>query len=148
MIKKILFFSLVFQTLYSHEYKAVFDCSSSDSKFIVSRMLLIEKTIKMIEDEGQKAVFAITLHGGCVAMTSAAYDEIVPDDEMIYIKKAQETIQNLATKKGVEIVACNMSLNANSIDSDDVLPFVKISKNSFLDTIKYQNLGYALMPLK
>ena len=38
-----------------------------------------------------------------------------------------------------------MSLNANGIDQKDVLPFVDISENSFIDTMGYQNHGYAIM---
>ena len=41
-----------------------------------------------------------------------------------------------------------MSLNANTIEKADVVQDVKISKNSFIDTIAYQNDGYALMTFK
>jgi len=41
-----------------------------------------------------------------------------------------------------------MSLANNAIEQSEVLPFIKISSNSFLDTIAYQNDGYALMSFK
>lgn len=132
----------------AQEYKSVFDCSSGNARFVMTRMNLIERTMNMIEQDGDKANFAITLHAGCVPMVSDVYDEIVPDEDMPYIKKAQESIIRLSQKKKVKIIVCAMSLNANAIDNKEVLPFIQISKNSFIDTIGLQNQGYALMTFK
>ena len=114
----------------------------------MSRMGLIEKTMNMIEKDGNTANFVITLHGGCVPMVSNIYNELVPDEDMPYIKKAQESIIRLAQDKKVKIIVCAMSLNANAIEEKEVLPFIQISKNSFIDTIGLQNQGYALMTFK
>ena len=133
----------------AEEYKAVFDCSSNKASYIASRMMLVERTMSMIEKRGNKPVFAITLHGGCVPIVSKNYDEIFMDEEdMLSIQRAQESIIRLSKKKGVEITACAIALNANAIAQEDVLPFVHISENSFIDTIAYQNCGYALMTFK
>lgn len=139
---------LLLGTLQAQEYKAVFDCSSSDAHFIKSRMWLVGKTIDMIEQKGDKATVAITLHGGCVAMVSKDYDMIVADEEIADIKKAQEYLIGLSKRKNIKITTCAMSLAGNAIEKDDVLPFVSISENSFIDTIGYQNSGYALMTFK
>jgi intracellular sulfur oxidation DsrE/DsrF family protein len=138
----------LFGTIEAQEYKAVFDCSSDDARYISGRMILVEKTINMIEKRGDKAKVAITLHGGCVPMASRVYDEIIVDEDMPYIQNAQNIITRLAKKKGVEIVACAMSLDANGLEQQEVLPFVRISENSFIDTIAYQNRGYAVMTFK
>ena len=132
----------------AQEYKSVFDCSSDNARFVMTRMNLIERTMDMIEKDGDTANFVITLHGGCVPMVSDVYDEIVPDEEMPYIKMAQESIRRLAQEKKVKIIVCAMSLNAHAIDKKEVLPFIQISKNSFIDTIYLQNKGYALMTFK
>ena len=146
---KILLTLLIFLGItQASEYKAVFDCSSSDAGFIKSRMWLIGKTIDMIEKRGDKATVAITLHGGCVQMVAQDYEMIVPDEDIKNIEKAQNYLILLSKRKNVEIVACAMSLNSNAIEKSDVLPFVKISENSFIDTIGYQNSGYALMTFK
>ena len=130
------------------EYKAVFDCSSGDADYIKSRMWLIGKTMDMIEQKGDKATFAITLHGNCVPMVSKAYDEIVDDEDEEAIGIAQKRLQTLATKRHVKVIACAMSLDVNGIEKKEVLPFVTISPNSFVDTIRLQNRGYALMTFK
>ena len=150
MIMKVYIFFMVglLSFMQAKEYKSVFDCSSDNARFIKSRMGLIEKTMHMIEKDGNTANFVITLHGGCVPMVSNIYHELVPDQEMPYIKKAQESIKRLAQDKKVKIIVCAMSLNANAIEEKEVLPFIQISKNSFIDTIGLQNQGYALMTFK
>jgi intracellular sulfur oxidation DsrE/DsrF family protein len=78
----------------------------------------------------------------------SAYKDIVDDEDIPTIKKAQESIRRLAKEKKVKIIACAMSWEANAIEPKEVLPFVTISENSFIDTIGYQNNGYALMTFK
>lgn len=139
---------ILLSTLQAREYKAVFDCSSDDARFILGRMNLIEKTMLMIQKRGDKTKFALTLHGGCVPMVSREYAEVIYDEDQPYIQKAQETIARLSKRKGFEVVACAMSLENNGLEQKDVLPFVRISPNSFIDTIGYQNDGYGLMTFK
>ena len=139
---------VIFGTLQAKEYKAVFDCSSSDAHYIKTRMWLIDKTMSMIEKKGDKANFVITLHGSCVPMVSKTFEDIVNDNDMPDIQKAQDYLTHLAKKRDVKVVACAMSLRSNVIEKEDVLDFVHISANSFIDTIGYQNDGYALMTFK
>ncbi|HIP15246.1 MAG TPA: hypothetical protein EYG74_07140 [Sulfurimonas autotrophica] len=149
MKKYILFiFFLFFSTTQAKEYKVIYDCSSSDASYIKSRMWLIGKTIDMMQEQGNTSKVVLTLHGGCVAMVSKDYDMIVPDEDVQSIEQAQDYLKSLSKRKNIHIIACAMSLSANAIDKKEVLPFVHISKNSFLDTIKYQNKGYAIMTFK
>ncbi len=136
--------SLFLTVANAHEYKSVFDCNAKDMSYIASRMVLVERTMDMIEKNGNSANFAITLHGTCAKIVSKDYDLIVKDDEIESAKLAQAELIKL-DKRGVKIVVCAMSLNANAIDESSVISSAKISPNSFLDTIKYQNDGYALM---
>jgi intracellular sulfur oxidation DsrE/DsrF family protein len=135
-------------TLQAEDYKAVFDCSSGNAGFIKSRMWLVGKTIDMIEEQGDTAKVAITIHGKCAIIVSKEYDMTVPDEDLESIKKAQNYLISLSKRKNVKIITCSMSLASNTIEKKDVLPFVNISKNSFLETIRYQNKGYALMTFK
>ena len=148
MFKYVMMIIVTFTTLSAKEYKAVFDCSSSDANYIKSRIWLVGKTIDMIKEQGDTSQVVLTLHGGCVTMVSKLYNEIVPDEDVQNIKQAQDYLKSLSKRKNVKIIACAMSLNANAIDKKEVLPFIQIVKNSFIDTIYYQNLGYALMPFK
>jgi len=131
--------------LSAKEYKVVFNCSSGDANYINTRVWLVGKTIEMIEEQGDKARVAMTLHGACVPMVSKEFYEIVDMEDVTDIQEAQKNLVALMESKKVEVVACAMSLARSEIDHKDVLPMVKISKNSFIDTIRYQNDGYALM---
>jgi len=111
-------------------------------------MWLVGKTFDMIEKKGDKADFVLTLHGGCVPMISKVFDEVVAEEDEADIKKAQEYLIELVKKKKIKVIACAISLSVNAIQRSEVLPFVSISENSFIDLIHYQNQGYALMTFK
>jgi len=145
-MKQILLLFLTLATMLSaQDYKAVFNCNANDMQYVASRMVLVERTMDMIEQKGNTPKFAITIHGGCAPIVSKNYDEIVLDDnDLSSIELSQKQLIKLADR-GVEIVVCAMSLNANTIPKEDVIESVKISPNSFLETIHYQNSGYALM---
>ena len=138
-------FSIVVAALNAQEYKAVFNCNSNDMQYIASRMVLVERTMDMIEKNGGTSKFVITIHGGCAPIVSKNYDEIILDEkDLASVDLSQKQLVKLANR-GIEIVVCAMSLNANTIDESNVIPSVKISPNSFIETISYQNNGYALM---
>ncbi|MBN2782899.1 MAG: DsrE family protein [Campylobacterales bacterium] len=148
IFKTVLFITLLSISLEAKEYKAVFDCSSGDADFIKSRMWLIGKTADMIKAKGDKSTFALTIHGKCTAITSKDYDMIVDEKDIEATKKAQEHLIKLIKEKDVKTTVCAMSLASNSIEEDSILESIKISPNSFLDTIEYQNSGYAIMTFK
>lgn len=134
--------------LMGREYKAVFDCSSGDPRYIASRMAVVEETIRLIELRGDTIKIALTLHGGCVPAVTRNIDEMMELNDAEIMKKARDSITRIHEVPGSEVVACAMSLDANGIDKSEVLPFVRISEDSFIDTIGYQNDGYALMAFK
>jgi len=145
-MKRLFFiFLIMLSTVHAKEYKAVFNCNAKDMQYVASRMVLIERTMDMVQEKGDVPKFALTIHGGCAPIVSKNFDEIVLDDsDLGSIELSQKQLIRLADR-GVEIVVCAMSLNANTIPKEDVIPAVKISPNSFLETISYQNSGYALM---
>ncbi|WP_297440986.1 DsrE family protein [Sulfurimonas sp.] len=147
-MKIIILTLMIFLNLQAREYKVVFDCSSSDAHYVKSRMWLIGKTMDMIEKKGDTVKAALTLHGSCVAMVSKDFDMIVPDEEVTEVQQSQKYLKALSKRKNISITVCAMSLASNAIEQSEVLPFIKISSNSFLDTIAYQNDGYALMSFK
>lgn len=143
-----IFFLLLSSSIFAKDYKAIFDCSSKNVGYITSRMFLIERTIDMIEKNGDSVKFALTIHGSCAAITSVNFDEIVAEEDFESMKRAQDQLKVLAKEKDVAVTVCAMSLNANTIEEEDVLDFIHISPNSYIETIGYQNDGYALMTFK
>jgi len=147
-MRHIILILLALLVLQAQELKIIYDCSSSDASYIKSRMWLIGKTIDMIKENKDSSDTILTLHGDCVPMVSKEYEMIVDEKDLEDTKKAQEYLTSLSKRKNVQIIVCEMSLARKSIEKDDVLEFINISKNSFIDTIKYQNKGYALMTFK
>lgn len=130
---------------YAFEYKAVFDCSSKDMGYIASRMVLVERTMDMMEQNGDTVKAAVTIHGGCAPIVSKNFDELILDQESLKAAAlAQKQLVKLS-QRGVDVIVCDISLNANTIPKEDVIKEVKRSQNSFIETIGYQNKGYALM---
>lgn len=148
LFKLLLLLTAAVMTLQAKEYKALFDCSSGNFSYVKSRMWLVGNTIDMIEAQGDTASVVLTLHGKCVPIVSEAFDEVVDDKDIPNTKKAQAWLIELSKRNNVKVIACSMSLQSNDIDEDDVLPFVTISDNSFIETIMYQNEGYAFMAFK
>ena len=148
--KPFFYLLVLFATLMqAKEYKSVFDCSSGNASYLVSRMFLIERTMDMIEKNGDSVFFALTIHGSCAPIVSKNIDEVIFDDTRLALfEKGRKQLMRLIKKKNVEVLVCAMSLNANNIAKEDVIQHVKISENSYIDTIRYQNDGYALMIFK
>lgn len=146
--KLLLLVTVAATAVQAKEYKALFDCSSGNYAYVKSRMWLVGKTMDMIEEKGHTTSVVLTLHGKCVPIISKAFDEVVDDKDIADTKVAQKWLVALSERKNVKVIACSMSLQSNDIDEDDVLPFVTISDNSFVETIMYQNEGYALMTFK
>jgi len=147
-VKLLLLLTVTAISVQAKEYKALFDCSSGNFAYIKSRMWLVDKTMDMMEKNGDSTSVVLTLHGKCVPIVSEAYDEVVDDKDIADTKEAQKWLIALSKRNNVKIIACSMSLQSNDIDEDDVLPFVNISDNSFIETIIYQNEGYAFMAFK
>jgi intracellular sulfur oxidation DsrE/DsrF family protein len=146
--KIFLLLTVAITAVQAKEYKALFDCSSGNAAYIKSRMWLVGKTMDMIEESGNSTSVVLTLHGKCVPVVSKAFDEVVDDKDIPNTKEAQKWLIALSKRKNVKVIACSMSLQSNDIEEDDVLPFVTISDNSFIETIMYQNEGYAFMAFK
>lgn len=145
LFKALFFSAMTIIFVQAKEYKVVFDCSSGNYAYIKSRMWLVGKTMDMIEEKGDTTSVVLTLHGKCVPIVSKAFDEVVDEKDMAHTKEAQKRLIALSKRKNIKVIACSMSLQSNEIDEDDLLPFVTVSDNSFIETIKYQNEGYALM---
>ncbi|MGD9970963.1 MAG: DsrE family protein [Sulfuricurvum sp.] len=109
-------------------------------------MAAVEETIKLIEERGDTVNLALTLHGGCVPIViKDNLEETVTSNDLKLIFKARDLITRIHNHNNIDVIVCAMALESNGIDSKNVLPFVRISEDSFIETIQYQNDGYALI---
>ena len=145
---RIFFLFLIVIGLEAKEYKVIFDCSSGDMGYLKSRMWLIGKTIDMFQKRGDNLQVVLTMHGKCSILASEDFDMYIRKEEVQKAKTAQEFLQLLLKRKNFKAFVCAMSLDANDIDKESIMERIKISPNSFTETIRYQNEGYAIMTFK
>jgi len=147
MKKLMLFLILSFSISFAKQYKAVFDCSSSNERFILSRLFLIQKTAENFKEDNLNYKFEITMHGGCVLFLKKKLSDF-PKKKRLIIQDIQNQLEILKELYGIEIKACNIALSRFNLSKKDILDFVDIVKNSWQEIIILQNNGYALVPFE
>ena len=120
--------------------KVVFDCSSSDKKFVASRLWLIDMSIKEYIANGTPYNIVLTIHSGCTNIVSENSDD---DKTMIEIHKKLEI---LSKYENVSIEACQIAVDNLGIAHDELHPFITLVPNSITRVIFLQNDGYAFIP--
>jgi len=143
-MKKVLFVVLFFSFSFAQEYKAVFDCSSADERFVLNRLFLIERTAKDFKEDSLKFRFVITLHSGCVLFLKKNLFTFPPKKRII-IQDIQNQLEILNEFYDIQIKVCNIALNRYKLRKKDIVDFVDIVKNSWQEIIILQNKGYALI---
>jgi len=146
-MRYLLIIFLLINVSFAQEFRAVFDCSSSNEKLVLNRLFLIERTIKDFKEDGLKHNFEITLHGGCVLFLKKDLSKFSKKRRII-ITDLQNQLEILKELYGVKIKACNIALGRYSLKKKDILDFVDVVKNSWQEIIILQNKGFALVPFE
>jgi len=121
--------------------KVVFDCSSSDKKFVASRLWLIDMSIKEYVAKGTPYNVVLTIHSGCTDIVST---KIADDDKMM--KNLQKKLEIVSKHENVSIEACQIAVDRFGIEHDEMHPFITLVPNSITRVISLQNDGYAFIP--
>jgi intracellular sulfur oxidation DsrE/DsrF family protein len=121
--------------------KVVFDCSSSDKKFVASRLWLIDMSIKEYVAKGTPYNVVLTIHSGCTDIVST---KIADDDKMM--KNIQKKLEIVSKHENVSIEACQIAVDRFGIEHDEMHPFITLVPNSITRVISLQNDGYAFIP--
>ncbi|MCW8822284.1 MAG: DsrE family protein [Sulfurovum sp.] len=121
--------------------KVVFDCSSSDKKFIASRLWLIDMSIKEYVANMIPYNVVLTIHSGCTDIVSK---NIAADDQMM--KNIHKKLENISKYENVSVEACQIAVDNFGIDHGELHPFITLIPNSITRVISLQNDGYAFIP--
>jgi intracellular sulfur oxidation DsrE/DsrF family protein len=121
--------------------KVVFDCSSSDKKFVASRLWLIDMSIKEYTANRTPYNVVLTIHSGCTDIISK---NLADDDKMM--KNIQKKLEILSKHENVSIEACQIAVDRFGIEHHDLHPFITLVPNSITRVISLQNDGYAFIP--
>jgi intracellular sulfur oxidation DsrE/DsrF family protein len=152
MISKLIWALLLsFTTLFAVEQKAVFDLTSGDETKIEKHLVnTIEGLGKYYKSNGIDFNVAVVISGD-------AYKYFVQDIEHSPYKgdktllSAQKRLgpmfEKLQAQYGVEFDMCRAGRRARGIEKGLLYPYVKSSLNKSVYLIRWQNMGYAYMPV-
>lgn len=144
-MKFIIAFLLIFNFLYATDKKesiakAVFDCKIRNLDVIDGRLALMLRTIRDFELKDKKYDFVVTIHSYCTPIA----EDGTKNEKM---KKIQEKLELLSLQE-VDIRVCNIAMNRYNYKRENILDYISIADNSWVDVIELQNSGYALMNLE
>jgi intracellular sulfur oxidation DsrE/DsrF family protein len=119
----------------------VFDCSSSDKKFVASRLWLIDMSIKEYVANGTLYNVVVTIHSGCTDIVSK---KIADGDKMM--KNIHKKLETISKRENVSIEACQIAVDRFGIEYNEMHPYITLVPNSITRVISLQNDGYAFIP--
>jgi intracellular sulfur oxidation DsrE/DsrF family protein len=145
MKKIVLMLALVAASLLAEPYKAVIDCTSADARYMLTRMMLIEQTAKMIKAEGEIPEFVVIMRGGATPFIAKDPAPYTDDKDLVIVQKLQGVLKTLFETYRADIYGCEIAMEKFDVKKKELLPFVKTTPNSFMDIIRLQNRGYGLL---
>jgi len=142
---------LSWTTLFAAEQKAVFDLTSGDAVQIEKHLVnTIEGLARYYRANGIDFSIAVVISGD-------AYKYFVQDIEhspyrgdkgLLHTQKTfGPMFEKLQAQYGVEFDMCRAGRRARGIDKDVLYPYVKSELNKSVYLIRWQNMGYAYMPV-
>lgn len=152
MIKTILLGVLLSLTsLMAAEQKVVFDLTSGDAATIEKHLI---KNIEGLADYYKANDIEFK---GVVVISGDAYKYFVQDLKnsrykgKLKVARAQKRLEpllkKLQTEYGVEFDMCKAGMKARNIDKKVLYDYVKTDLNKSVYLIKWQNAGYAYLPV-
>jgi len=126
--------------------KVVYDITQGDPKRLLGRLNLIEKTAKMIKDQGVKPEFVLAFRGPASFYASTYRDRIAPENHKV-ADDIKEKIGLMSKLEGVKFEQCSVATGFLKIKNTSIYSDIKVIGNSWISLSGYQNRGYAYIPI-
>ena len=121
--------------------KAYFDIKADSAAKVEKRLVWINDMYEQMSQKGLKASFIIGFR------SQASFFITRGDEEDIPVKRKIEKWLKRFAVLGIPIEQCGLSAELYDIESEDFLPEITVIKNGYISMIKYQNKGYAYVPM-
>lgn len=122
-----------------------FDVNVKDSKLLLLRMELLDRTVRELEKDGLEVSGVIGFRGP--ASRYITRDEhYVLEENAADKKKIQEWVKTFAAS-GITVEQCAVAAELLSIPAEDFIPEIKIVGNGYVSLIGYQAQGYSVVPM-
>ena len=125
--------------------KVVWDVSLADPQKLLPNFRVLRQTYDDLVARKIKPEMVITFRGPVVKLLTTNIDQL-PTAEKQAAGGVQQIIQDLATRDGIQLLACGISTRAFGVDNV-LMSEVKSVSNSFLPLLGYQSKGYALIAI-
>ena len=127
--------------------KAVWDFTTGDARRFHDRASLMLHAAKRFTEQGIQPDFVVLLHGAATKFAAASFagTKFVGDDAA-NLAEIQSTLKEL-TLVGGRIEVCEIAMQRSDVARTNIVPFMEIEENVFVNSIALQNRGYAYIPI-
>ena len=125
--------------------KAYFDIKADSAAKIVQRPKWINAIYEQMRQKGEKPAFIIAFRSQA-SFYVVRGDEDIDEDEIPLKRKIENRLKHFV-QLGIPVEQCGLSAELYDINPSDFLPDVTTVTNGYISMIKYQNRGYAYVPM-
>jgi intracellular sulfur oxidation DsrE/DsrF family protein len=110
--------------------RAVWDFTTGDARRFLDRASLMVHAAKSFKAQGVQPDFVVLLHSGSTKFAA----------------QIQATLREL-NDLGGRIEVCEIAMQRSDVSRDNIVSFMEIEENVFVNSIALQNRGYAYVPI-
>jgi intracellular sulfur oxidation DsrE/DsrF family protein len=126
---------------------AVWDFTTGDARRFHDRASLMLHAARSFAAQGIAVDFVLLLHGGSTKFGARTFDGTkFAADDASQLGQIQATLEEL-TRLGGRIEVCEIAMQRSDISRANIVPFMEIEENVFVNSIALQNRGYAYIPI-
>ena len=127
--------------------KAVWDFTTGDARRFQDRLGLLIHAAKSFREQGIKPDFVVLLHGPATKFAAKAFTGTkFEGDDASALSSIHEAMNELGSLGG-RIEVCGIAMDRSNVAREQLVPFVEIEENVFVNSIALQNRGYAYIPI-
>jgi intracellular sulfur oxidation DsrE/DsrF family protein len=127
--------------------KAVWDFTTGDARRFQDRLGLLLHAVKSFQAQGISPDFVVLLHGAATKFAAQGFagTKFAGDDDAA-LASIHASMRELG-RLGGRIEVCRIAMERSNIARDQLVSFVEVEENVFVNSIALQNRGYAYIPI-
>lgn len=145
------YFLLLFSLAYGETKKFVVDLTTGDLETFESRFLNgVPGTIKFFESLGDTVDVAVVIHGDAYKffVANLEHTKYWQDEQLAKVQeRLLAAMKQILKTHPVTIEMCKVGMQKREILSPDLYPFVVPIASAMTGLVRWQNAGYAYVPI-
>lgn len=125
--------------------KAYFDIKADSAAKIEKRLEWINEIYEQMNQKRGKATFIIGFRSKASFFVVKG-DEDIDEEDLPTKRKIEKWLKHFA-ELSIPLEQCGLSAELYDIEPEDFLSEITVVKNGYVSIIKYQNEGYAYVPM-